>query len=685
MPHATLKLLPGVNQNRTPVLNEAGISTSQLIRFVPDDKLGALPQKLGGYQKFFSDAIGSIVRALWAWADVNSATHLAIGAESELGILSDGVLQNVTPRTDTDDVAVSLDTTMGSNVVTIHDTGSNITNYDSVWVKTQISIGGLIIFGLYQAYSVSADTYTILAVDALGNPALAASSETTDGAVPTFETTSGASVVTVNLDDHGLSVGDTFPILISLTLNGITLFGNYEVIGVTDDDTFTIQSSATANATTGSPVPLNGGDAEYVYYIGGGPLPMGTGYGIGGYGTGGYGTGGTPSANPGTPITATDWSLDNWGSILIANPFGGAIYAYDPLTNPPIAPVIPEAPVVNVGLFVAMPQRQIIAYGSTFNGIIDPLLVRWCDIENFFQWIALPTNQSGSYRLTRGSKIVGSIQGPQQSLLWTDVGLWSMQYIGQPYVYSFNEIGTGCGLIAQKAAGTIGGIVYWMGRSQFYMLSSNGIETVYCPIWDVIFQDLDTDAAALDKIRFAANSLFNEVSWYYPSSDGGGDVDKYVKYNTFLKQWDYGTLTRTAWINQSVLGPPIGADATSYIYQHETSPDADGQPMNPSFRTGFFEMNEAQDKVFVDQVWPDMKWGYFDGTQNANVQITFYYADYPGDTPRTSGPFTVTQTTKYVTPRFRARLMAIQIESDDIGSWWRCGGVRYRLAADGRY
>lgn len=681
MPHASLKLTPGVNQNRTPALNEAAISTSQLIRFVPDAQGIGLPQKLGGWTKYFSNPISSIVRCLWAWADANDKKYLAIGAVDLLEVLSENILKDVTPRTETYDVVVDVDTISGSDEVTINITGSNVTSYDSVFIQTQISVGGLILFGMYQCSAIGANSFNIYARNTLGQPALATSTVTGGGAVPTYDTTSGSSIVLVTLADHNYVAGDTFTALVSTTVGGITIYGNYLITQINSANTFSIQTSSSASST--ATADMNGGDARYQLFIGDGPLPLGTGFGVGPYGAGGYGSGVTPTANPGTAITATDWSLDNWGSILIANPFESEIYQLNPLINPRVASVIPNAPTANTGCFVAMPQRQIIAYGSTFNGIIDHLLVRWCDVENYDEWIASPTNQAGSYRIPRGSRIVGGIQGPQQGLIWTDTALWSMQYIGQPYVYSFNEVGTGCGLIAQKAAGTMGGVVYWMGPSQFYMLAGNGVETIYCPIWDVIFQDIDL--TNLSKIRFAANSLFNEVSWYYPTTSSNGEVAKYVKYNVGLRQWDFGTLGRTAWINQSVLGKPIGASPERFLYQHETSPNADGQPMSSSFQTGYFALSEADVKTFIDQVWPDMKWGYYGGTQNANVKITFYYTDYAGQTPLVSGPFTVTQSTQYVTPRFRGRLVSIAISSDDIDSFWRLGNIRYRFQPDGKF
>jgi len=183
-------------------------------------------------------------------------------------------------------------------------------------------------------------------------------------------------------------------------------------------------------------------------------------YGIGGYGLGGYGTGMLPSSKPMPPITASDWTLDNWGETpLPPAPCGGAICTSNPAAGDPTALVIPECPPVNAGMFVAMPQRQIVAWGSTFTGIGDPLLIRWSDVNNYNQWISSLTNQAGSYQIPKGSRIVQCIQGPQQGLVWTDLAIWAMQYTGPPYVYSFNELGNGCGLIGRRAAGSMGGTI----------------------------------------------------------------------------------------------------------------------------------------------------------------------------------------------------------------------------------
>lgn len=699
MPHASLKLKAGVDQNETPALNEAGISSCNLIRFTYDRTNGALVQKLGGWSKYYPNTIVAKVRALWAWEDTESVSHLAIGtqnigvtSEAQLSVITNGLQVDITPRSTTDNVTPAASATSGSSYVTITDaTTGNITGYDSVYIPCHISVGGIVLFGLYRCDPdgyLSPTAYTVQSVDILGNPKPATSTTTTTS-VAEFTTISGSSIVTVTLNNHGYLAGDTYPVLVSTIVGGITFIGNYQVASIVDANNFTIIGDNVASSSTNG--FINGGNARFIYSFGVGSIPTGTGFGVGAYGAGGFGSGTAVTPTLGTPISANDWTLDNWGEILIScainttstPPAFQPIYQWDVESGSPQATIIPQAPPVNDGIFLAMPQRQIVAWGSTFTGISDPLLLRWCDVNDYNSWIGTVTNQAGSYRLPKGSKIVGCIQAPQQGLIWTDIGLWSMQYVGQPYIYSFNELGSGCGLIGRKAAASLNGVTYWMGASQFFMLG-DGVQPLPCPVWDVVFQNLDTSNT--DKIRVAVNSRFGEISWYYPTLTSGGEVAAYVKYNALLQQWDFGGLARSAWIDQSVLGAPIGADPSSlYIYQHETSTDADGQPLVSSFQTGYFAMSNADVKMFVDQVWPDMKWGYYNGAQNATINLTFYTADYAGQTPKSYGPYSLTQSTTFITPRFRGRLVSIKLESSDIGSFWRLGNIRYRVQEDGKF
>ncbi len=701
---ASLTLLPGVDTNRSPTLNEAAISSCNLIRLWKDRKNQALVQKRGGWTKFYPAQMPAIVRQLWPWQDQNHNQHLGIGCSTSttsgvgapLMVLTNGSLSTITPIVRRDNVAPEVTTTTISNTVFITDAGSNTNSYTSVFVATHIAVAGIIVFGLYQCTAVSANQFAIDLTDILGNPVFPTSGVTDGGQVAIFTTISGNSTVSVNLPNNGYAAGDTYPCLVSTTVGGITLFGDYIIQSITDTDNFIIQAGVEATSSTSA--PINGGNAQYDFFIGLGPLPPGTGYGVGGYGVGGYGTGVGGTAPTGSNIEAQDWALDNWGDIFvsvasglqvgsdISAPVGSPVYLWNPLAPTPVALALANGPPSNAGCFVAMPQRQIVCWGSTFTGIQDPLLLRWCDVNNYNVWIDQPTNQAGSYRIPRGSRIVGCLQAANQALIFTDLAVWSMQYIGQPFVYGFNEIGTGCGLIAPKAAVSLNGTIYWMSQSQFFsMPGGGGVAPMECPIWDNVFQLMDQ--TKLGNIRVAPNSRFNEVEWYFTSINSpNGENDMYAKYNIVIGQWDFGTLGRSAWTNQSVLGPPIGADPTNlYLYQHETSNDADGQPINAYFQTGFFEIGDGQFQTFVDFILPDMIYGMTGSMQNATVLITFYVSQYPGDTPLVFGPYSTGAASTYISTRFRGRLVSIKVESNDIGTWWRTGNLRYRWTQDGRF
>jgi hypothetical protein len=222
-----------------------------------------------------------------------------------------------------------------------------------------------------------------------------------------------------------------------------------------------------------------------------------------------------------------------------------------------------------------------------------------------------------------------------------------------------------------------------MGSGNFFALAGGGVRPIPCTVWDVVFQDLD--AANAWKCVAAANSEFDEVAFYFPSLSGGtGEIDSYVKLNVEEGTWDYGRLQRTAWIDQSVLGQPIGTSAAGLIFQHETSPDADGQPLNSWFQTGYFVLDEGQTLAFVDWIFPDMKWGTFNGAQSASIQITILATEYPNGPVESFGPYTMTTAQTFINTRLRNRQIALRFESNDIGSFWRMGNLRIRVSKNGR-
>lgn len=678
MPLATFKIAPGVNAEITDAQGMAQIVDSQLVRFKFAGN-EVLPEKLGGWTKYWPSPMGSTPRALHAWEGINADTHLAIGCEESLNVITDGsTLSDVTPETYTSTIAPSFTTTLASTTVTIDDTNITVSEFDSIFIVVPVSIGGIVLQGAYAIDTVlDADSYTVTAAIA------ATAAAGPGGAVPQFTTTSGSPRVNVELADHGYSVGEIFPAGIPTTVGGITIFGGYIVQEVIDADNFSIFSSE--EAASADVQDMNGGDTEIIYFLGKAPPPASTGYGIGGYGSGGYGTGSAITPSTGAPITATNWDLDNWGEVLVATPSNQSIYVWSPDSGFPVATRIVESPLINGGAFVAQPEQILVAWASSQGGIQDPLTINWSDSGNYNEWSVTSQTQAGGYRIPTGSKIMGGLAGPNFNVIWTDLEVWSMDYIGPPFIFGFRSVGQACGLLCQHGHASLNSILYWIGDKKFVRMAGETVQTIPCSVWDFIFQDLDEDN--VDKIYCSANSLFGEVWWFFPSASGGtGEVDSYVKFSPEVGGgvWDFGRLPRSAFIDKSPAGNPIGASPDGYIYQHETGLNADGQPIVSYLTTGFYQIGDGDDLQFVDWVFPDFKWGQREGSQNAVVNITFTFTDYPNDPVKTAGPFAVSSTTTFFNPRFRARFVAATIGSSDLDSFWRLGATKVRSAPDGK-
>jgi hypothetical protein len=682
MPYSSITLKPGVNTIFTPTLNVAGISDSNLIRF----KAG-LPEKMGGWQRYVSNTMGSVTRSLHAWQDLQGDRWLSVGSLLSLKVIgAGGSIQDITPMTSTFSVAVNLSTTAGSKNVVIVDANltSTVKTYQSVYFNTPVSVGGITLAGLYPISVGGSGSYTIVG----SSPAT--STVANGGAVPVFDTTATSTAVTVTFANHGMQVGEIFYFPIPTIVSNLTISGSYEIQSVTTNS-FTISSNIAA-ATTAT-VSMNGGQAQYLYYLAAGPggFSIRTGpplaIGEGPIGEFRPGTGAISVQTGTTAITTSDWTQDNWGEILLACPKGGGIFYWAPGTGFTTAAIVGTGPPFSNYIFVAMPQQILVCLGSS-NGYHndpvngnerqDPLLVRWSDKENFFDFTVSATTQAGSYRIPSGSELRGGLQAAHQALIWTDIDCWAMQYIGYPLVFGFNKIGTDCGLVGPHAAVSIRGGVYWMNESNFFVSDASGVRVLPCSVWDNVFQDLDTTNA--HKVTAAKNTAFNEVTFFFPSVSGmTGENDKYVKFNILENVWDYGTIGRSAWIDQSILGKPIAADpSTTLLQQHEVGYNADGAAMEAFFETGYFTYQEGHDISFVDHFEPDAKWSTRNSTTSAQLEVTISTQIYPNQNVVTAPTLTMTSTTPYLSPRVRGRQMKWRVESNDLDSWWRWGLTRYR-------
>lgn len=671
MPFGSIVFRPGIKSQLTPTLNVGGWSDCQLIRFQD-----GLPQKLGGWAALTQSVVQGLARSLHPWADLDNFLYLAIGTHQRLEVYSSSGLNDITPlrlTTPTTNSAVDFSTVIGLSTVTIVDVNNTVTTNigDIINLVTAIAVDGIVIpAGYYEVTAVNSLTSYVVDIGTS-----ATSTVNNAGATASYATTNLLSTVSVTLNNHGLSPGNLYVNHVATTVGGITFGANqqYLVQSVTSANVFVIDTGTAASSTTTGSENSGNCRINYLYASGYASSVAVTGYGSGTYGSGTWGTSTTTAGF--TRIRV--WSLGNWGENLLACPTDDRIFEWPPTSSFSPATVISNAPTKNGQIMVANPAQILVALASETGGVQDRQLVRWSDVSDYNQWTAASTNQAGSFRIPNGSRIVGGLQTNLQAYIWTDIDLWSMQYIGQPFVFGFQQVGTACGLISGRAATMAGSRLLWMGQKGFFELAGGGVRPLPCDVWDFVFRDLDTQQ--FDKVFAAPNNMFNEVSWFFPSLSGGtGECDSYVKLNIKDNIWDYGRLDRTCWTDVSIWGPPIGVDSGGGIYQHEISDNANGAAMTSYIRSGDVDLGDGVVFPFVDYL-------VLDGAKvTGTLDLTITAKEFPSTDLMTDGPFAITSTATDASPRLRGRQMNFYFESSDLNSFWRLGRVRYRYGVDGR-
>lgn len=668
MPVAKMTIKPGVNSQATHRQGESQWVDADKIRF----KDGFM-QKLGGYARIYAGNVVGTPRGMVCWADFNYNKYIAIGTSERLYVYNEGGIYDITPIKNTSNITNAFTTTSGSKVVTINDPSYSPQEGDWINIFNPMYVNGIKLYGFYKVKSVGPSTYTIEA-------ATNATSSGTGGTAVKFDTTSGSSTVTVTYNSHGFSAGNTYTVKILTNVGGLGLLGDYTVATVINANSFTINAGSNASSTDSKYENDNKARIKNLLNIGGDTLTYGIGYGEGVYGLGYYSYGVGEYS-----ISVRQWSFGQWGEDIVACPVGSTIYHWDVtngLTDNPAVAITNAPEIITGGILVSNSQQQIIALGASVSSTPDPLLIRWCDVADFNDWTATSTNQAGSFRITTGSKIVGGICASQNILVFTDTSVWTMQYIGMPYVYGFNHIASGCGLIAMRACGILGETVMWMSFSNFYTFGGGGVSVIPCSVWDKVFNKLNRLQA--DKIFFASNDVYDEATWFYPSLDGDGEVDRYVTLHKGSGLWSCGSLNRTCFFGSSAFGYPVACDSSGNIYQHETGEDADTSAMVSWARTGWFSIENGDVFIFLERALPDLK----AITGNPTLKMYVYSSKYGTDDDEnivTYGPFYITNKTEYVRVRARGRFLSVKIVSEDKGTSWRLGEIRFFVQADGKH
>ena len=416
------------------------------------------------------------------------------------------------------------------------------------------------------------------------------------------------------------------------------------------------------------------------------------------------------------------WSEANYGEDLIFSPRGGAMYYWAVNANPNLitrgeimaagttvggVPLDATTPSIVNFVMVSDASRFTICFGANdpsttlfpaLNGAQDPMLIRWSNQENYGTWIPSITNQAGDYRLSSGSEIITAQQTRQEILVWTDAAIYSMQYLGPPYVWGFQILGDNISIAGPNAVATANNVTYWMGADKFYMYSGR-VETLPCSLRQYVYKDINM----LQSFQFFAgtNEGYNEIWWFYCSANSDV-IDRYVIFNHLERTWYYGTMERTAWLDSPLREQPMAAGYDGQLLYHETGND-DGTTNPPSAIVSYcqssdFDIGDGHNFGLVTRIIPDVT---FDGSDVATPTVTFGVrprqspgANYgTSDSPNVDSVnvysdtvryYNVQQFTQYVYVRIRGRQMAFRIGSNDIGTAWQLGNPRLDVRPDGR-
>jgi hypothetical protein len=408
------------------------------------------------------------------------------------------------------------------------------------------------------------------------------------------------------------------------------------------------------------------------------------------------------------------WSIDNFGDNVIALIHNSACFEWDSaLSNATStrATIISGAPTASRDMLVSTPDRHLVFFG-TETTIGDPttqddMFIRFSDQENISVYAPTSVNTAGTQRLSDGSRIIGAVRGRNAIYVWTDTSLFTMRFVGAPFTFAFEQVGTNCGLIGMNAAAEVDGAAYWMSENGFFRFSGN-LESMICLVEDFVYDDLNTTASQL--INLGVNNLFGEIIWFYPTSNSE-IINRCVTYNYTESSpqrpiWTTGSLNRTTWQDSAIFGKPhatyyettgtsydvVGnTDGSTIYYEHETGTDQVNvnatTTIASNIESGDFDISQQEglngDGEYIMKIRrfiPDFL------SQTGNTQVTLNIRDYPNQTQASSslGPFTITSSTTKVDTRARARLISLKIANTGSSQNWKLGGFRLDIQPDGR-
>jgi hypothetical protein len=577
-------------------------------------------ETIGGWTKYVGGAIKGVARSLFDWGSADGNKYLGIGTNLKVYVENGGAIFDITPiRQTTSAGDVTFTATNGSSTLVVSDTSHGAVEGDFVTLSGAASLGGNVIAAVLN------QEYQIDLI--------------------------------VNANSYNITAKDT------------------------DGNTVTANGSDTGNggSSTVGTYQINTGTNFYV---------DSTGWGVGGWGI--------PAFGESVDLTVSNqlrlYSQDAFGDDLIFNPRGGGVFFWDESGGTSARAVslsslggASNTPVAALQVMVSDIDRHVICFGANPIGSValDPLFIRWSDQENAVNWTPTATNSAGGQVLSTGTTIVGAIKTRQEILIFTDVGIQAMRFVGAPFIYSFSPVAENVSMISPKAGVAAADAVFFMDREGFYVYRG-AVQRLPCSVLDYVFSNLQFDQRF--KIFATTNPDDSEVTWYYPVGDASADITNYVTFNYLEDNWSIGTLDRGAFIHAPTKEFPIAASnsltSDNYLYIHEFGHTADGEPINAFIASGGIGLGDGESFLSLRRVIPDFT---FRGRESAvDLSLEVRGKDFPLDSESVLDTASINSSTGQYHLRARTREMIVKISTNGSEYGWTLGDLRFDIRTDGR-
>ena len=685
MPLQKILFKPGVNKENTRYTTEGGWYDCDKIRFRQGN-----PEILGGWQRISSNTFNGTCRSLWNWTTLGNLNLVGVGTNTKFYIQNGGAYYDITPIRTTVTLGTDPFTGNGTTTVTVTATSHGATDGSFVTFSGVTGTYASVLNAEFQITLVNANSYTIttssvVAAGATGGSAVVAAYQLNAGpayAVPLVGWGAGAwgagawGVGTTSVTGLQLWSQINYGEDLVFGPRGGGLYYWDATGGVTTRGVLLSSLGGTVSFTNASPTVVT----STVLYTEGAALKFSGG-----------------SLPTGITAGTTYYVFEvNGLTFKLLDGAGAAVNTTSSGTG--AVSTIVDVPTVQNSIIVSDSSRFIIVFGCNDYGsaTLDPMLIRWSAQDDIYNWTPDPTNQAGFARLSHGSEIVATVQTRQEITVFTDSSIYSLQYLGPPYVWAPQLLGDNISIQGPNAAVIASGIVYWMGVDKFYSYDGR-VQTLNCDLRRHIFGDFNQSQAA--QVFAGTNEGFNEVWWFYCSANSF-TIDRYVIYNYLEKIWYFGTMARTAWLDSGLLDYPLAATYSNNLVYHENglnnNETGTTTAIDAYISSSEFDIGDGHNFGFVWRVLPDLT---FENAENSptgavpSVDMTLYGLANSGSGVTSSASQPVAKSSTYVITeqftgmiftRMRGRQMIFKISSNQINTVWQLGAPRIDIRPDGR-